>query len=527
MGAMVRAAGSKKPFTRLLAWIAVVAGLGCTLSALVWTGANVDQKTILEQIWLYSSLVMIFLSAMAWLLHTTPTSAIKLPQWVSVLIILMLTVGLRLAMMIWWVPTLSDDFFRYRRDAQMVIHGYAPYRYLPTDRSVEHPENWNLKYAKLCPYPYDLMDRMSNNAEVPTLYGPVSEMIFAGAALVDNRFTPMGRNHSTVILPPPRNTPAWYALFFNLAGNRRFWPYRAAHVLADIGIVVVLLVILSEMARSPWWAVLYACNPLALIEIAGNGHLESPGILFFMTAFLAGLKKRWIAAAVLLALALMVKVYAIIAVPVFVLWYLRENPVENWRTGVKALCRPGAAYTLTTLACLVPFITGLPDLYRTMCLYAQNWEFNGFFFHLLRWVAFMGNTGPVRPILAVFWWAGLTALLLVGWRGGWSAAKLMGHVLMLYLILMPQVYPWYVLWPLALLPLAWNAGTWAFSWTVLLSYQVWMIYRVTGQWRMSEWVFLVEWIPVVVLEVDQWRRDGGWKLLRRKVEMSPDDTHLV
>ncbi len=497
-----------------------MAGTLCALALLTRIGIQVDQKTIMPQLWLGSALVMLFLSAMAWLLHTTPPGAIKLPPWLSVAIILLVAVGLRVAMMIWWVPTLSDDYFRYRRDGHVVLHGMNPYRYLPTDVAVPHPANWNLTYAKVAPYPYDLMDRMSNNAEVPTIYGPVSEMLFGAAAWAEKHFIATGRFERAVRLPP-RNTRQWYALFFRLGGNPRFWPYRGMHVLADVGVVILLLLILGQMKRSLWWAVLYAWNPLVLIEIAGNGHLESPGVFFFIGAFWAGYKKSWNLAAACMALSLMVKVYAVIAVPVFVLWFLQDNPPVNWRAGLRSLGRPAMIYVLVTLVCLLPFITGLPDLYRTMQIYAQNWEFNGLVFHLLRWLAFEGNTGPIRPILAVLWWGGLAAILTAAWRGHWSAPRVMGHTLMLYLMLMPQVYPWYVLWPLALLPLGWNSGTWVFSWTVLLSYQVWMIYHATGQWRMSEWVFLVEWMPVATLAFYQWGADGGWRLLwRRGVQRS-------
>ena len=507
---------------RLLAWGGILVGTLAASALLLRIGCHVDQKTILPQLWLCSAVVMVLLSAIAWLLHTTPPGAIKLPPWLSVAIILTVAVGLRVAMMIWWVPTLSDDFFRYRRDGHVVLHGMNPYRYLPTDMAIPHPANWHLAYAKVAPYPYDLMDRISNNAEVPTIYGPVSEMLFGAAAWVENHFVASGRFHPHAF-PPPRNTPQWYALFYQLGGNPRFWPYRGLHVLLDVGVVILLLLILGQMNRSLWWAVLYAWNPLPLIEIAGNGHLETPGVFFFIGAFWAGNKKKWGLAAACLALALMVKVYAIIAVPVFVLWFFQETPTENWRAGLRRLARPAIIYILVTALCLLPFITGLPDLYRTMRLYAQNWEFNGLLFHLLRWLAFGGNTGPIRPILAVLWWGGVAAILTAAWRGRWAAPKVMGHTLMLYLMLMPQVYPWYVLWPLALLPLAWNSSTWVFSWTVLLSYQVWMIYHATGQWRMSEWVFLVEWMPVVTLAFYQWGVDGGWRLLRRPV-MQPDTT---
>ncbi len=563
------AAGPRARMTRLLLWAVVVLACLVSLAVLAASGAHVDQANHLGAICCASGLLMACLSAMAWLLITTPEKAIKLPKYASALFILLVAVATRLAVFYTWTPSLSDDIFRYRHDGRMVLAGYEPYAYLPTDHPPPHNPAIHVNYVKKSPLPFDLLDRMSNNGFVPTLYLPVSLYVLAGAAFWEEHVLGAGL-YKPGTLAPPEGTAARRKLVVKLAAIPAMQPYRFVHVLADIATVVVLLGTLLAIGRSPWWAALYAWHPLPLIEIAGNGHLESVGVALLMGAIWALLARRWKTASVLMALALMVKPWAIFVLPAAVAWYLRrrETPAaEHPKSGTASAAKgggpspmtspdtvpaipltgagfyasrsgglsnlptatsrfyepPGASaqartawqdlkklagiYVLTVALCLLPFITGLPALWHTMSIYAQNWYFNGFFYSLLRYLVFWGNGyWPRLPLnflypLIVLW------LAWVAWKRDWPLGRTLGHVLLLYMLFTPQVYPWYVLWPLALLPLAWNAGTWVLAYTVLFSYEVLGVFQATGVWRVHWWVLLVEWVPVAVLEVWQLRRD--------------------
>jgi hypothetical protein len=141
-------------------------------------------------------------------------------------------------------------------------------------------------------------------------------------------------------------------------------------------------------------------------------------------------------------------------------------------------------------------------------LLASHFEFNGFFFDLFRWNCFGGNTEPVRPLLHAL---NLAALLYVFWlayRNRWPLPKLLGHAIIFFLLFSPMVYPWYALWALVLVPLAWNPAAWLLSLTILLSYAVWPTFHATGQWILPSWALAAEWVPVILLEALQLWRDA-------------------
>lgn len=503
------------PRARLLLWAMIVAFCLLAMSALVWLGAGNDEPRHLEAIWISSGLLFAGLTAMAILLAGTPPDAIRLPPRVSVAIILAVAAGARLAMLCAWTPGLSDDIFRYRRDGRVVLAGYEPYRYYPTDAAIRNNPFPYSGYRTLPAVPYDRLDRMSNNAEMPTLYLPVSLWVFAGAAWFDRMFAG-GRPARPGGPPPVWGAPGHARLARRLAGDPRLLPYRILHDVADLATAALLLACLSAMGKSPWRACLYAWHPLPLIEIAGNGHLESVGVMLLVAAVLAGLKRRWYLAAALLALTLMTKPWAILAVPVFALWYWRESAAGSapglkrsdaaWPSRgekARAILGMAAVYLLVVLACMAPFYRGWRALAHTMGVYARNWNFNGFFFDLLRDYVYRGNTWALRRPLNIMAVALFVGLLACMWRYRWSAGRALGFVLLGYLLFCPQVYPWYVLWPLALVPLAFNAGTWALSLSVLWSYAVLAAFRVTGRWHVPTRVLMIEYLPVIALTIWQ------------------------
>ncbi|MGC8552837.1 MAG: hypothetical protein ACP5O7_08220 [Phycisphaerae bacterium] len=491
---------------RLVWWLLDAAFTLAALWLLLRSGTHVDQRASLPDIWLAAAMVFVGLSAMFWLLATTPAHAIKLPRWVSIVLILSVAALVRIAMMCWWSPTLSDDFFRYRRDGHMVLHGYDPFAYLPTGHPSWHDPSIKLGYAKIAPLPYDLMDRMSNNSFIPTPYGPTFQLAFGASAWMEDHFIAAGR-YKLNTPRPARNTPAWYALSYRLAGNPRFLAYRGLYVFCDMLVIILLMWALAIRKRSVWWATIYALNPLPLVEIAGNGHLETVGLVFFIASLIAALKNRWLVAAFLAGITVMAKPYALFMVPVLVYWFCQSRNVNSLKIAMRELWPSGLAYGAGALLPTLPFLGGMIAYAKTLHILANNFEFNGFVFDCSRYLLFAGNAGPVRALIELLWLAGLAWLFIRAWRHRLDPLWLLVQVVMLYLLITPQVYPWYALWALVLVPLAPNRAAWLFSYSVLLSYQVWQVYRQSNVWHLAWWMFLLEWIPVAVIYA--WDVRGG------------------
>jgi|GEM_PF-3713210 len=505
---------------RFAQWVWLLVGLCLALAWLAWAGHGIDQRNAkpwlitasgwlvpvpsLTMIWLAASAIFVLLSTMAWLLHTTDqvTNAIKLKPWLSVLIITVLAVSVRCVVISTWVPTLSDDHFRYRHDGHSVLAGEDVYSLLPQDQHVRITPYGLTPAREPRRHQPDLLDRFSNIPFQPTVYLPVNQLTFALTAAVekavirDNRLKPDE-------WPKPRNTAAWDLQLLQLSGDVRMLPYRIVHTLADVVTLFLLMALLAHHGRSVWWAALYGLNPLVLIEVAGNGHLDPVGYVFVIAALLAYAKKRENVAAVMIGLGILCKPLAALVLPALLLHQLRQaDGATLWqklRPNPWPTVRLIAVCALTVLLGFLPFAAGLTSLRATLGLVAQSYHFNGPLFDLLRWLALDGNSTPVRPILGVLHVVVQIVIFTKAYRRNWPVAVTVMHATTAFLIFSPQVYPWYVLWALALIPLAWHAGTWLLSLTVLSSYSVWIVYRSTGEWEQPNAVLLLAWVPVLVL----------------------------
>lgn len=514
---------------RFTQWVWLLVGLCATLAWLAWAGHGIDQRNAkpwlitatgwivpvpsLTMIWLAALANFVLLSVMAWLLHTTDRvpNAIKLKPWLSVLMITVLAVSARCVIISTWAPTLSDDHFRYRHDGHSVLAGENVYRLLPQDQDVRvTPFALTLDREPRRHQP-DLLDRFSNIPFQPTVYLPVNQLTFAMTAAVEKALIRDNRL-KTNEWPQPRNTAAWDLQLLQLSGDVRLLPYRIVHTLADLATLFLLMALLVHHGRSIWWAALYGLNPLVLIEVAGNGHLDPVGYVFVLAALLAYAKKRANLAAVMIGLGILCKPLAALVLPAILLHQLRQanggSLLQKFRLNPWPTVRLIVVCLLTVLLGFVPFAAGLTSLQTTLSLVAHSYHFNGPLFDLVRWLALGGNSTPVRPILGGLHLVVQIVILVKSYRRDWPVAVSVLHAMTAFLVFSPQVYPWYVLWALALVPLAWHAGTWLLSLTVLSSYSVWIVYRSTGEWEQPNAVLLLAWVPVLVLSF--------WALFRQE-----------
>ena len=119
--------------------------------------------------------------------------------------------------------------------------------------------------------------------------------------------------------PSPQSTRRWrsfsFARFACLARRRprSNWPCFSA-----IGASACCWHTASSAAgQDPRRVVLYAWNPLPLIEVAGNGHIDALGVLLLFAALYALHSQRWAAAICALAGAFLVKLVPLVLLPTF------------------------------------------------------------------------------------------------------------------------------------------------------------------------------------------------------------------
>jgi len=305
-------------------------------------------------------------------------------------------------------PDLSEDLYRYAWDGRVAAAGVSPYAYAPDDAALVRLRNDD--WAR------------SAHRDARTVYPPAAQAIFRAAAET-------GRPR--IVL-------------------------KTAFAAADLAIVWLL----PRFPGGAFAASLYAAFPLAVIESAGMGHLDSAGIALLLAALLFLGRSSAIRGGVALALSVMMKYFTGFAF----LPLLRRGRVPFFAAALlagSALWFAGASGGASPAAGLGNFATRwsgntvvYPDVESAVEVLGLAPKAKAAY---ARWK----STRPERPwmkrpwawfypelvarvVLAVVLGAGL---LLIASRVPDPAAAA-GASLALFLLISPVLHPWYVLWVL-------------------------------------------------------------------------------
>jgi len=304
-------------------------------------------------------------------------------------------------------PFFEVDYFRYLWDGYRFAETGTPYGHAP-EESFGNPE----VPEALKP----VLDQV-NNPDLPTIYGPVLQILFLLGYWVS-----------------PGSVGALQALF----------------VVFDL----VLIALLLRMVAPPA-VLLYAWSPLVVKEVAFTAHTDGFAVCFVLAAVLLARRGRFLGAAALLGIASGARVFALLAVP----FVLRKAGWRAW------LVFPGVLALF-----YAPFLgSGGSDLF-SLLVFAREWEFNALGFGLLRLLL---PQEAARIAAALLFLAALAWLYLRAGktRGQASEARFPGEwVYGALLFLSPVINPWYLLWLLPFAAIRPSVTAWTASLAVLLSY---------------------------------------------------------
>ncbi|HLL95537.1 MAG TPA: polyprenol phosphomannose-dependent alpha 1,6 mannosyltransferase MptB, partial [Spirosoma sp.] len=190
-------------------------------------------------------------------------------------------IGFRL-LLLFALPQLSDDVFRFVWDGRLLAHGYNPYLYQPN-------QLLNTPIAATCGLDESLL-RLLNSPSYFTVYPPVNQALFGLAAWLSPE---------------------------SLLGNV-IW-LRIPIVVCEAGSLWLMVKLLRWLNMHPNLALLYGLNPLVILELTGNVHAESIMIFFvLLAAWLLVAYDRWIASAGSLALAIGTKLLPLLLLPLII-----------------------------------------------------------------------------------------------------------------------------------------------------------------------------------------------------------------
>jgi hypothetical protein len=390
---------------------------------------------------LYGFLFMLMLAA--W-----KTPAFSLPVMISFALLFRLT-------LLPIIPTLSDDIYRYGWEGRLPRQGQSPFRHPP-----EAPEIAHLRDAA--------WERI-NHKNISTVYPMLSQLAFRGGTYVTDGLRAM-RSTS-------RNPDDRWLIWTDVVGQKIVFLFFD---LATLFVVWKLMKVHGVDTRN---VILYAWNPLVIIEIAGSGHQDSLGIFMLVFGVLTWETGHLLWAGLGLAASFLSKYLSALLIPKMIL-------AGNW----PMLGIWGSVAALGLLIVRPPII-----LVKGPATYATNWQFNGSIYTLLQSLWRGNGYGAKWTSMAL----GFGAMWIIAiQRPGIAETAFISMAVALFLA--PTVHPWYLLWLAPFLCLFPNPAMILWNGTIALSYTVFARYRATQVWELSPMIQALEYAPVYLTLAWPW-----------------------
>lgn len=364
-------------------------------------------------------------------------------------------------------PGLSDDVYRYAWDAKVQLSGVDPYERAPLSPKLDPlRERW------LFPDLAESDATRINRPSVRTIYPPLAQ--------------------------------AWFVAVRTLTGGAAGeWPWQAAAALVDLGLCALLAVGLRRMGSDPRLAAWWCLSPVAVVELAGNAHVDGLAVALSVAAVLVARRRPGLAGG-LVGAAAMVKLYpAVLLVAV-----ARRRPLVagGWFAAVCAL-----SYLPHVLAVGPKVLGYLPDYLRE-----ERYDQGGRFLLL----SLTGLPAAALPVLAA---AAMLAVIILVWRADLPAHRSAPLLLGALLLVATPVQPWYAV-SVAALGLLDRAWWWAVLAVVAWPYFFAVILDDPGAERIGQAAYAVALVVIGLGLLARRRDERGEAATVRRVD---PETHVT
>ena len=373
---------------------------------------------------------------------------------------LSLAILLRL-ILLFSMPNLSNDVYRFIWDGRLLVQGYNPFDHLP----LFYLEN-AVKVEGIDQALFEAFGAKNTY----TSYPPVAQVQFASACWLF-----------------PEN-------IYGCVVVMKLWLF-----VFEAGSIFLIIKLLRRFNLPERNVLLYALNPLIILEIMGNLHFEGAMIFFLLLALWLLTARCWSLSAIAFALSICSKLLTLMFLPFFV-------KKMGWGRSLRYFFITGAVTVLLFLPVVNPSFFG--NFSESLGLYFQKLEYNASLYYLLRWVGWqiagynmIARFGPALGLLA------MTGIFWLAFKGSSRSNPNLKDLpeawlfaICIYLACTTTVHPWYLALPVVLcvftkwrFPVVWSGlifltyinysyePFWENLWVVALEY------AFTAAWAIWEW----------------------------------------
>lgn len=336
-------------------------------------------------------------------------------------------------------PIASNDVYRYIWDGKVQANGINPYTYAPLDESLSH-----LNSEKLL--------SKFNYPHLKTIYPPYSQ---------------------------------WMFLLAYLIAGESVLGIKLLLLLSEILTLLFLYLALKNFRIEEKYILIYALSPLPIMQFFIDAHVDGFGITLFAVFFYFISANKLLYSYFALGLSFAAKLITIMIYP----FLLKGRSIKNF---LAVLIVP----VITVVLVYLPYsINGFP--FESLFLFAQKWYSNGAVFTLFQKILsdnFLARILSMSLFFISFIW------LYFDRRDFKEKAYL---IFILFFLFSPVVHPWYVTWIafLTVLNFRWS-GVVLIS-TISISNIYAMNLSLKNNWEMSDWLLLLEYLPVIIFLIQE------------------------
>ncbi len=349
------------------------------------------------------------------------------------------------------MPNLTDDFYRFIWDGHLMVNQINPYAYTPDMVVAQNYLNADTSVLN------DSLYQSLNSKPYFTIYPPLSQCMFAMSAFLSGGHLVLNQ----IILK----------LFI---------------FLFEVGSILLIPKILKQLKLNANLQLLYTLNPLVILELTGNLHFEAIMIYFLLLSIYFFYSNKNTLSAIAFGFAIGAK-----------LWPIMLMPLLFKQLGFKKTITYSIIAGAVSVVTLFPMLLQYANIFSSLNLYFQQFEFNGSVYYLLKWLINKDENFEtftlMRQLLPIITIISICILSIKYNKEKFLFAIQMAFAI--YCLFATTMHPWYIT------PLIMLSVFTGYRFTILWSLLIYFTYvtYISADYPENYFIVVVEYILVIAL----------------------------